>query len=173
MRVGDEEDAREAVKETVQELVREFTQKSAIHLFLFFILSVPIFHAMFTEGSPPGNFPKGLWNQILILSAALWFLNTIPLTVRLFKFLKALNREKYKLPEYSKPSNKMEIKVDKTATTLLYILSFFIPFAGFIVGAIYLSKDEEHYKHIGKNCLIFSVMNIVFGSIMVVARKAG
>jgi hypothetical protein len=67
----------------------------------------------------------------------------------------------------------MEIKVDKTATTLLYILSFFIPFAGFIVGAIYLSKDEEHYIHIGKKCLIFSVMNIVFGSIMVVAIIAG
>jgi hypothetical protein len=61
----------------------------------------------------------------------------------------------------------MEIKVDGTATTLLYILSFFIPFAGFIVGAIYLSKEEEHYKHVGKNCLIFSVMNIVIGFIMV------
>jgi len=61
----------------------------------------------------------------------------------------------------------MEIKVDKTATTLLYILSFLIPLAGFIVGAIYLSKEEEHYKHVGKNCLIFSVMNIVIGFIMV------
>ena len=84
--------------------------------------------------------------------------------------------EKDKGKEYLKlhPKKKrMEIKVDKTATTLLYILSFFIPFAGFIVGAIYLSKDEEHYKHIGKNCLIFSVMNIVFGSIMVVAIIAG
>ena len=61
----------------------------------------------------------------------------------------------------------MEIKVDTTATTLLYILSFFIPLAGFIVGAIYASKDEEHYKYIGKNCLIFSVLNIVLDVIII------
>ena len=60
-------------------------------------------------------------------------------------------------------------QIDGTTVLLLYILSFFIPLAGFIVGAIYASKDEEHYKHVGKNCLIFSVMNIVIGFIMVVA----
>ena len=63
--------------------------------------------------------------------------------------------------------NEMDIMVDKTSTILLYILSFLIPFAGFIVGAIYLSKEEEHYKHIGKNCLIYSVMNIVLGVVTV------
>ena len=84
----------------------------------------------------------------------------------------AISKEK-ELGKKAGLPNEMDIMVDKTATTLLYILSFFIPFAGFIVGAIYLSKDEEHYKHIGKNCLIFSVMNIVFGSIMVVAIIAG
>ena len=52
-------------------------------------------------------------------------------------------------------------QIDNTTVILLYILSFFIPLAGFIVGAIYASKDEEHYKHVGKNCLIFSVLNIV------------
>ena len=61
----------------------------------------------------------------------------------------------------------MEIKVDTTATTLLYILSFFIPLAGFIVGAIYASKNEKHYKHVGKNCLIFSVLNIVLDVIII------
>ena len=83
--------------------------------------------------------------------------------------------KKTKEKEYLKlhPKKKrMEIKVDKTATTLLYILSFFIPFAGFIVGAIYLSKDEEHYKHIGKNCLIFSVLNIVLLIILAIAAGA-
>ena len=52
-------------------------------------------------------------------------------------------------------------QIDGTTVLLLYILSFFIPLAGFIVGAIYASKDEEHYKHVGKNCLIFSTLNIV------------
>ena len=60
-------------------------------------------------------------------------------------------------------------EIDGTTVLLLYILSFFIPLAGFIVGAIYASKDEEHYKHVGKNCLIFSVLNIILGFIMIVA----
>ena len=68
--------------------------------------------------------------------------------------------------------NEMETMVDKTSTTLLYILSFLIPLAGFIVGAIYLSKEEEHYKHIGKNCLIYSVMNIVLLIILAIAGGA-
>ena len=59
-----------------------------------------------------------------------------------------------------------EMEIDGATVILLYILSFFIPLAGFIVGAIYASKDEGHYKHVGKNCLIFSVLNIVFGFIM-------
>ncbi|MDP6442090.1 MAG: hypothetical protein QF482_05785 [Candidatus Poseidoniia archaeon] len=61
----------------------------------------------------------------------------------------------------------IEKQIDGTTVILHYILSFFIPLAGFIVGAIYASKDEEHYKHVGKNCLIFSVMNIVLGFIMI------
>ena len=60
-------------------------------------------------------------------------------------------------------------KLDATTVYLLYILSFFIPLAGFIVGAVYASKEEEHYKHVGKNCLIFSVLNIVLGFIMLAA----
>ena len=64
-------------------------------------------------------------------------------------------------------SSTIEKQIDNTTIILLYILSFFIPLAGFIVGAICASKEEEHYKHVGKNCLIFSVMNIVIGFIMV------
>ena len=70
-------------------------------------------------------------------------------------------------------SEEIEKEIDGTTVILLYILSFFIPLAGFIVGAIYASKDEEHYKHVGKNCLIFSVINIVLGFIIVVAIIAG
>ena len=66
-------------------------------------------------------------------------------------------------------SSTIEKQIDGTTVILLYILSFFIPLAGFIVGAIYASKEEEHYKHVGKNCLIFSVMNIILGFIMIVA----
>ena len=71
------------------------------------------------------------------------------------------------------PSKSIEKKIDGTTVLLLYILSFFIPLAGFIVGAIYASKDEEHYKHVGKNCLIFSVLNIVLGFIMIAVILTG
>ena len=66
-------------------------------------------------------------------------------------------------------SSTVEKQIDGTTVLLLYILSFFIPLAGFIVGAIYATKEEEHYKYVGKNCLIFSVMNIILGFIMIVA----
>ena len=69
-------------------------------------------------------------------------------------------------------SKSMEKEIDDTTVLLLYILSFFIPLAGFIVGAIYSSKDEKHYKHVGKNCLIFSVINIVLTLVMVVLLLA-
>ena len=66
-----------------------------------------------------------------------------------------------------KKDSEIKKEIDGTTVLLLYILSFFIPLAGFIVGAIYASKDEEHYKYIGKNCLIFSVLNIVLGFIII------
>ena len=64
------------------------------------------------------------------------------------------------------PSKKVKRKIDDTTVILLYILSFFIPLAGFIVGAIYSSKEEEQYKHVGKNCLKVSALNIVLGIVM-------
>jgi len=69
-------------------------------------------------------------------------------------------------------SKSMEKEIDDTTVLLLYVLSFFISLAGFIVGAIYASKDEKHYKHVGKNCLIFSVINIVLTLVMVVLLLA-
>ena len=73
-------------------------------------------------------------------------------------------------PDEKAESESSEIikQIDETTVLLLYILSFFIPLAGFIVGAIYATKEEEHYKEVGKNCLIFSVMNIIFGFIMII-----
>mgnify|MGYP001425388111 CR=1 FL=1 len=59
-------------------------------------------------------------------------------------------------------------EIDSLTVTLLYVLSFFIPLAGFIVGAIYASKESEHYKIVGRNCLIWSAINILFGIIFIV-----
>ena len=37
---------------------------------------------------------------------------------------------------------------------LWYVLSFFIPALGLILGALYLGKSEPAGKRFGKNCLI-------------------
>lgn len=37
---------------------------------------------------------------------------------------------------------------------LFYVLSFFIPLAGIIIGAIYMSKPDPENKKFGKTCLI-------------------
>ena len=68
--------------------------------------------------------------------------------------------EKYDEFQKSKPLNMIK-KVDSFPVILLYFGSFFVPLAGIIVGAMYISKDEEHYKYVGKNCLIWSLINII------------
>ncbi|HUW43104.1 MAG TPA: hypothetical protein VMW02_02580, partial [Thermoplasmata archaeon] len=42
---------------------------------------------------------------------------------------------------------------------LLYLLSFFIPIVGFIIGAIYYMKPET--KEVGKMCIILGILSIV------------
>jgi hypothetical protein len=44
---------------------------------------------------------------------------------------------------------------------LFYLLSFFIPIVGFIIGAIYYTKPEPELKEVGKMCLILAVLSIV------------
>ena len=43
----------------------------------------------------------------------------------------------------------------------LYILSFLIPLAGFIIGAIYYTKPEPEFKHAGKMCIILGLLAIL------------
>lgn len=45
--------------------------------------------------------------------------------------------------------------------TLLYILSFFIPIVGIIVGAIYRTKPEDEYKEVGKTCIVLGIVSFV------------
>ena len=109
------------------------------------------------------------WILVLIVYVAvLVYLFIIPLTLHFrpdsflsHLFIKDEKAESKKDEKAESKSFPIEKQIDGTTVILLYILSFFIPLAGFIVGAIYASKDEEHYKHVGKNCLIFSVLNIV------------
>jgi len=44
---------------------------------------------------------------------------------------------------------------------LLYLVSFFIPIAGFIIGAIYYSNPQPDFKHVGKMCIIIALLPLL------------
>jgi hypothetical protein len=52
---------------------------------------------------------------------------------------------------------------------LFYLLSFFIPIVGFIIGAIYYTKPEPELKEVGKMCLILAVLAILLNVVCAVA----
>lgn len=44
---------------------------------------------------------------------------------------------------------------------LVYLLSFFIPFLGIIIGIIlYASSKEDDYRHVGKICILISLLSV-------------
>jgi hypothetical protein len=53
----------------------------------------------------------------------------------------------------------MQPAVSGGLKALLYLLSFFIPIVGFIIGAIYYTKPET--KEVGKMCIILGILSIV------------
>ena len=42
---------------------------------------------------------------------------------------------------------------------LYYVLSFFVGIAGIVIGAIYLSRPDPDYRHVGKICIIIGVFS--------------
>jgi hypothetical protein len=44
---------------------------------------------------------------------------------------------------------------------LLYIVSFLVPVAGIIIGVIYMGKEDEESKALGKTCLIIAIVAFV------------
>jgi hypothetical protein len=61
-------------------------------------------------------------------------------------------------PMYGQPMPQHEA-VSGGMKILLYLLSFFIPIVGFIIGAIYYTKPET--KEVGKMCIILGILSIV------------
>ena len=60
--------------------------------------------------------------------------------------------------------NLAPVAQDKVGTGMkifLYLLSFFIPIVGFIIGAIYYTKPDPDYKHVGKMCIILGIVSIL------------
>ncbi|MCM3567473.1 hypothetical protein [Neobacillus mesonae] len=55
---------------------------------------------------------------------------------------------------------------------LLYLVSFFIPIVGIILGIIWMNDQEIEKKAVGKNCLIVSIVSIVLSCICWFALSA-
>ncbi len=55
---------------------------------------------------------------------------------------------------------------------LYYALSFFIPVAGIIIGAVYMSRPDREAKDFGKKCLIAAVAYFVAACCCIIAYIA-
>jgi DNA-directed RNA polymerase subunit RPC12/RpoP len=44
---------------------------------------------------------------------------------------------------------------------LLYVASFLVPIAGIIIGIVFMTRSSPDEKHVGKMCLLFSLLTIV------------
>jgi predicted RNA-binding Zn-ribbon protein involved in translation (DUF1610 family) len=61
----------------------------------------------------------------------------------------------YRIQAYAQPPQPL---ISSGMKVLLYIISVLIPIAGIIIGAVYYTKPEEEYKHVGKICLVIGVV---------------
>jgi hypothetical protein len=68
----------------------------------------------------------------------------------------AYGQPAYGQPMYGQPPHEA---VSGGLKILLYLLSFIIPIAGFIIGAIYYTKPET--KEVGMMCIILGVISII------------
>lgn len=55
---------------------------------------------------------------------------------------------------------------------LFYILSFFIPIVGIVLGIIWMNDVDVEKKSAGKNCLIIAIVSIVISCIFWFALTA-
>jgi hypothetical protein len=44
---------------------------------------------------------------------------------------------------------------------ILYLISFFIPLGGLIIGVIFLSRPDRESKSLGQTCLILGIISIL------------
>jgi len=136
----------------------------------FFIMYLPTITLFYSDISCPfidgvcvisGIIPLVKTIFVYFLIFAFWYIITSKLVL---PFLDKFEHTKWER-EDSVPKE-YGPEIDQTTVILIYVLSFLIPFAGFLVGASYVSKKEEHYKYIGKICLILTLFNIILSSIL-------
>ena len=63
-------------------------------------------------------------------------------------------------------SGEGEPPVEEGFRIVCYVISFFIPIIGIIIGLIHYGKPEPWHKEFGKMCLYISVGAVVFGFVL-------
>jgi hypothetical protein len=66
-------------------------------------------------------------------------------------------------PPYGSGQMMMDPPLGDGLSLLMYVASFLIPIAGFIIGAIYSSNNNPDNQKVGKNCLYISIGTILIG----------
>ena len=89
-----------------------------------------------------------------------------------FGIVELAKRLDLKFEQTQVKSTEIDRVVDNTTVFVMAALSFFIPFAGFLVGAFYSAKKEEHAKSVGKTCLIMACLNIIVVMAIVIGSLA-
>ena len=56
---------------------------------------------------------------------------------------------------------------------LLYIISFFVPIVGFILGGIYLINEDEDVRKIGENLIAIPIAGFILLVVFIFALLAG
>ena len=67
--------------------------------------------------------------------------------------------------EYVTPAEG-EPPVEDGFRIVCYVISFFIPIIGIIIGLIHYGKPEPWHKEFGKKCLQLALFAIIFGFVM-------
>jgi hypothetical protein len=69
-------------------------------------------------------------------------------------------------------SNWRGLRLSGGQKALLYILSFFIPVVGIILGIVWMNDQDIDKKAVGKTCLIIGIVAIVLSCICWFAASA-
>ncbi|HZG73407.1 MAG TPA: hypothetical protein VEY51_17865 [Chondromyces sp.] len=56
--------------------------------------------------------------------------------------------------------------------TLFYLLSFFLPVVGIVLGIIWMNEQDLEKKQVGKTCLTISIVSIALSCICWFAASA-
>ena len=72
-----------------------------------------------------------------------------------------INKEKYYNLDYY--HNQQEgIKTEEPESySFQYVISFFIPLVGFILGAILMAKENDESVSVGKKCIVVAILSII------------